>query len=481
MRISHTESEWSQVADVVVENGDGTLTALDLTGYTATLSYGYNTSAGDEYSACAPLEVIAQQGVTQFTSGKFYMVFSCAGVFNMMGEDEASDTYSPKDTNTDTVKTILTAIANATMTCFSHCKNYTITFDSEDSLIDTFTPKDYFRVGFKESRLSAFKKALSYTKCKARIEDDGEIHVFVPRISGSTWTATTVYALNDYVQPTTPNNNFTYQCTTAGISGSTEPSPWKTTAGQTNTDNTVTWTCRAFDYEYNDAVTYHNFFEKAVRNRLVIPNRVYVLSAPTQGGFTGNAADATSYASLGRYVNQYHWLNVISDDQCTNIAKAILQGYQLGQEKGHGNAPLNCGQEVMDYIKITDSAANDIRIGNIGYIRRTVESGKFDMEFRFGDPQLSSIAGIMPPTAAVLGIDRNAILAGEIATLIDTVSQLISILETTTTNIKTLFDNDRTLENNHKTLRDYLYPGNDVSFKKLTVEQELVVPIQPGS
>ena len=58
----------------------------------------------------------------------------------------------------------------------------------------------------------------------------------------SDWAASIAYALGDYVSATT-KNGFRYECTTAGTSGTAEPT-WPTTQGATVTDNTVVWTCR---------------------------------------------------------------------------------------------------------------------------------------------------------------------------------------------------------------------------------------------
>ncbi|GAG55869.1 unnamed protein product, partial [marine sediment metagenome] len=215
LNLSHTEQEWSQTAQVTVNDSSGTLAALTLEGCSGVISYGYDST----YSACAPLEVIASK--TDSPQGRIVTTLSLAGVFNMMGEDEASAAYTPEDTNTDTVKTILTAIAKGSasggLDCFNHCKEYTITFEPEsdsyplgydDGIIDDFKPADYFNIGFKESRLSAFKKVLSYTKCKARIGADGAIHIFNPTVSDA------------------------------------DPA--------------------VYDYEYNDAYgDYHNFFDKS--------------------------------------------------------------------------------------------------------------------------------------------------------------------------------------------------------------------------
>lgn len=57
-------------------------------------------------------------------------------------------------------------------------------------------------------------------------------------LSPSSWVASTAYAVDDLVQPTTPNGHF-YKCTVAGTSGSSEPT-WPTD-GTTVTDGGVTW------------------------------------------------------------------------------------------------------------------------------------------------------------------------------------------------------------------------------------------------
>jgi hypothetical protein len=63
-------------------------------------------------------------------------------------------------------------------------------------------------------------------------------------MKGTAWQASTAYSLGDFVVLTAgTENGFRYECTTAGTSGSSQPT-WKTTEGETNTDNTVVWTCR---------------------------------------------------------------------------------------------------------------------------------------------------------------------------------------------------------------------------------------------
>jgi len=332
LQVRHTEQEWSQVTQVVIQDADATIAGLDLEGWLGYIGYGY----GENYSDAAPMEVIAQRTVSM--QGGIATALSLAGVFDFMDKEYASEDYTPEDTKGDTVKEILTAIAEVTMTCFSHCKAYTITFDSgyDDDIINSYMPGDYFSVSAGESRLSAFKKALAFTKCKARVEYDGEIHIFQPTISGS-----------------------------------------------------------SYDYEYNDAVTGHNFFNKSVRKRLVIPNKITVRSHPDHTPqYTGSAVDSDSYAALGRYMEGApRYIRAVSDAECTAIAEALMQNVQLDAERGHGFAPMNCGQEVFDYVKITDSRVGDTRVGNIGYLHREYSQGKFTMEFSFGKPAEGGIKG----------------------------------------------------------------------------------------
>lgn len=57
------------------------------------------------------------------------------------------------------------------------------------------------------------------------------------------WEPETSYSLSDRRRPTA-STGFEYECTTAGQSGRKEP-VWPKVVGQTITDGSVTWTCRA--------------------------------------------------------------------------------------------------------------------------------------------------------------------------------------------------------------------------------------------
>ena len=62
---------------------------------------------------------------------------------------------------------------------------------------------------------------------------------------GPKWDATTNYAANAVIVPTSGQGNsggYSYQASAAGTSGSTAPASWSATVGGTTTDGTMTWT-----------------------------------------------------------------------------------------------------------------------------------------------------------------------------------------------------------------------------------------------
>ena len=110
IRIEHGESEYSHQVTVYLDNSDKTLTDLDLKGYTAVLSHGLVTSAGKEYSACAPLKVIGQR----FSSapGRLVCALQLIGIPDRIKADKADADYNHDPTSVKTVKDLITEIAD---------------------------------------------------------------------------------------------------------------------------------------------------------------------------------------------------------------------------------------------------------------------------------------------------------------------------------------------------------------------------------
>lgn len=326
--IDHKEQQFDQKATVLLDDSDGVLGNLALKGYKGVISYGAKGEAGAEYSACAPLYVINQR--ENSLPGVVTCALELIGIPNLLAEDHASESYLPEDDDSKTVKDIIDDMFDGTMTAFDHCATYTVTWDSEDSLIDSFQPKDSFRIYTNGTRLAALRRLLDYTKCCARFEDDGEIHIFQPTISGG-----------------------------------------------------------GYDYEYS-LVSGHTFFSKAYRSALVMPNYVVVKSQPDDDpSYTGYSEDTDSSDLIE--MRYYKQLRLASNDQAGDIAEAILSKFQLWAKLGAADVPINVGAEVLDYVKVTDERATNNRIGNIGSITRKYTAGKgrtkttWNMTFSFGD------------------------------------------------------------------------------------------------
>jgi hypothetical protein len=367
---------------------------------------------GDEYSMCAPLKVTGQEFLSSENQliCRLYLI----GIPNQLAQDKAVSEYTQIDTDTNTLKTLITAIGAATLAPYTTYTAYTVTYDAgwDDGIINAYIPKDYFKVNVNDNRLDKIQELLSYTADKMRIEDDGEIHIYNPVTTGNT-----------------------------------------------------------YDYEYRLAVdTYHTFFNKALRNRFVNPNKEIVCSSPDHAPqYTGNATSATSFALAPKTHTTYRRL--ASNAEATAIAGAIIERYELDAEKGSAIVPMNCGQEVWDYILITDARQSDTRAGNVQYIQRhclsTVFGGtaSFDMTIKFGRTNPQGIASYQFTKVGTTADTTK--IADKVNQMVDMNNELLSL-------IMALQDDVIALYGANNTLTDYLLQA---TMQKLHVTQQLIIPV----
>jgi len=313
LSLKHSEEAYSHKLELVLQNSDGVLTALDLKGFQAQVSFGLTTGSGDEYSACAPQWVLWQQ--LESSPGALSCELRMVGIPNLLAEDKASVKYMPEAGDTKAVKTLINQILGGTLTCFNHCKAWEVVYDSEDDLIATYQPKNGFRIYLNTSRLASVRMLLDFTKCVMRYGADGKIHILNPTISGE-----------------------------------------------------------SYDYQYS-LDSGHTFFAKAHRKSLVIPNYIHV-STPedAEAAYSGFALDQDSIDAIGYAIRQHEQCSLISNDQATHIAEAILSKYRLWSEIGSAAVPMNVGAEIFDYVKVTDERQEDYRIGNIGVLERRYQA-----------------------------------------------------------------------------------------------------------
>ena len=324
--IDHTEEPYNQNATIVLDNADGTLTALNLDGYQCVISYGVNTSAGEEYSACAPLWVVGEGIYSQ--PGKLTVSFRLYGQPNLLAFDQANDNFLPAAGDGRKVKDLIGEILGDSektiLSVYDHAPLWNVTWDSEDALIDVHAPDDGFRIYLRGSRLSAVRRLLDRTTNVYRFEEDGEVHIFVPTTTGA-----------------------------------------------------------SYSYEYTLADG-HKFWNKTISHSTVIPNYIVVESNPDDANqYSGVYSDGVN---LPWEIRQYNRMKLASDAQAVAIATAIYSKYKIHSQAGSALVPMNVGAEVFDYIKITDSREGDTLVGNIGKIVRNYrsETGTWTMQVSLG-------------------------------------------------------------------------------------------------
>ena len=138
----HIETPSSHVAQIVLDNADGTYNSTNLTGARAQLAYGMNSSGGgEETSICAPMWVKSQQNDS--IEGKLVTILDLIGIPDMLKLDLADGSYTWPEGDTNTIKDILTEILEPFLgffggegnpDAFYTCPAYSLVFDSEDAL-----------------------------------------------------------------------------------------------------------------------------------------------------------------------------------------------------------------------------------------------------------------------------------------------------------------------------------------------------------
>lgn len=382
-RLQDTEQAFSHKAQVLLEDTDKVLHGLDLEGYKAVLSYGLVTRAGEEWVDTAPLWVVGQNRDSY--RDRLEVNFELEGIFDRMAKQKANQVIRYREPFSLTVKDLLTAVADATLSPFADYPAYTITFDSgydDDGLIDTFMPGDSFSVNKGDTRLAKFKELLRYTSAVARIEADEQIHIFTPTTSGTTYSN---------------------------------------------------------EYSLAQGRDFHNFFNKRFRRRVVSPNYITFKTDPSDldNIYTGFAKDASadldesSGGNGSMLETETHYARATSNDQCTSLAVALLSKLQMQAERGSAVLPfVHLGQETYDYVNIIDARAGDNRAGNVGSMVKFYQPGQFNMTLGFGRVPLGVVA--LQGLAVETGAGEAGLTAQNLIPLIDQaysyIEQLIDIV-----------------------------------------------------
>jgi hypothetical protein len=138
-----------------------------------------------------------------------------------------------------------------------------------------------------------------------------------------------------------------------------------------------------YDYEYS-LKSGHPFFAKTYKETLVIPNCIVVKSNPSDETQYSATYTEASYSLMP--VTQFEYCSLESNEQAAAIAAALIYKYAIQADGGAAQVPVNCGAEVLDYVKVTDEREEDSLVGNLGTIHRhyNFELPYLRMTFSFG-------------------------------------------------------------------------------------------------
>lgn len=212
-------SELSYKLTILLDNSDNAFLDKDYKGYTATLSRGFVTSAGDEYDAAPPLFVMNSQLISTPSQRLLYLV--CVGAPDRMSAEYASANYNPYYSGG-------TGSGGSGSTSIEIPDLWGIwgTAAAGGGTISSGATFGFF------ARLEGLDVSSGYINAgvQFKVNDTGTLYKLTGpgMINGLgfcyTWTMETYYAENTLVIPTADNlNGCCYQATVNGMTDTLEP------------------------------------------------------------------------------------------------------------------------------------------------------------------------------------------------------------------------------------------------------------------
>jgi len=388
-----TERVWGSIAEIWLDNSDGSLEGLDYRGLQVDFKLGFNST---DKSQLAPMFVLyneesVEEGskimrllcidwMTKFsymkmgiggqqltgtivgdfplgtlvegqTSGAkgrissvasdrtYVTVTQTTGTFVVEEVQDANNSAYKITVATVTDQSIGTPLDNyegdttiaAIITAVLDGTGVAYTQDSTDGIISVYQPiYGVDEATYNPTILQILQDMMKLTKCGIRIENDGNLHVF---------------------------------------DLSSVPSP--------------------VDYTYTLGGTHTVWKDKSVLN-MIVPNRIFAFSYDPVTGerFRGHAEDETMYGLFP--VTEFYPCHGVSDDDCDNIAEYVMHRVVWDKQRGGALVPMNIGQELFDYVTIVDSRTSMDMDGYVGGIIRTWTPGTYTMELEIGSMNRST-------------------------------------------------------------------------------------------
>jgi hypothetical protein len=377
----HLQQPYGSIANILLDNSDEQLNTADFKGDKVVITYGYSGQTG---SAAPSLWVLRQSFITY--NSKVYMKLLCADIWfklrntKVVGgggyklEGAITGTFQPGEVVTggtsgakgtvigsgsgylwvgyvsDTKFQAETAtspygasivISDTTelgggsspgwygdTTIYDIISSLvsgiaTLQKDSSDSFIDSYTPIYKFQAGTPAATI--IQDLMALTKCAIRWENDDKLHIF-------------------------------------SIASTPDP----------------------VDYAYDAD---HTVLANLVDESLVIPNRVTVIGSVQSDAdinvYSGADTNDASIALVGELDEIIHF-DVTSVEDAESIAANYLDKIEHEANRGSAIVPMNCGQELFDYVSVLDPAISATSYGWVGSIQTILGPGIYQLQVELG-------------------------------------------------------------------------------------------------
>ncbi len=389
LSVIQTETPFEDIVEVILDNQDQAFKDLDLRGQKVTLGFGFDSN----YSDVPDLRVVRQEDISVY--GRLFTRLACIGNWNKLAMHKVmGDTATGAlTTGSDTVKQIIEARILTDMT---------LVVDTSDGEEDNKVPNSQYEVytdrrtviqenvGLTENLL--FMRASDMHMIK---KNSSQQHQITGTISGTFAKGETITQAS-----TGATGKFVYQMATY-IVIEAETGVFTVSANQLTAPSGATLSnpsaIAAFDYLYGPLAGDHTFYAFTRTQSLLTANRVIAVDTlpdtsgtthtyPSDASFYANDTDDQAVFGLSTLI--FEDPSISSDAEALTVATSRLEHIKTESIGGILLAPMNCGQEMYDYVQIDDDRAGftsgSKQSQRVSRIVRRFSPGEYTIELGFG-------------------------------------------------------------------------------------------------
>jgi hypothetical protein len=388
--VEHQEEPYGGAAIIRLNNDDKFFAGLNLRGYRVNIGFGFYTALpGYEYSEVPPVWVFGQRDVSD--EGELYTELVCIDIFKRLGYDRflpggtllsgyVRGRFTLGETITGGTSGATGRLASqsdesilVTGVSGTFSAGETVTGATSGAQVTGISVTDQGTGGTPATwgRQKSVKEILEELVNPWTITEDTSDPNNLP----TTYYPVVIAELGSYVLQTVRN---LMAMTRSGLKMRQDgfhlvyldPSP------------------ASYDYEYD---TTHAFYSDIRERGVTIPNKIIFVDkmSDTMGNHYNYYGQAQDNDSINVW-QDITWIQVDetiqSNAEAISRASILLDRIKSEVNQGRIIVPMNVGQELYDYIKVTDSRAGITATGRVGMLRHWYNpaQGEYRLEIRIG-------------------------------------------------------------------------------------------------